>query len=872
MTPAPLRRGGPYPFALSNGLLLLLAMLFSACGFAASSPSLATDGKVRFAIPAGLATDTLRVFAAQGEASVRLLYAADVVAGVPTSAVHGYFTAQGALEAMLKDSPLSATRDPQTGAFVITRATATIASTRKATPNATSPSRSSPAIKRRNPIAVLGALLGFVVGSSQTATGAEDNAAQHAQQNSGSITGRVLNVTNGNYLNNARVTVEGTTLEAFTNEFGEYRLVNVTPGAVTLRANFTGLTSRTASITVAPGQRATQDFDLSRGDIAAQTGQGDAVVLDAFVIASTKEMSGREMALNEQRFAANLKNVVSSDEFGDMAEGNVGEFLKFIPGVTIDYVGADARNISVRGLPSLATPVMVDGAPMASAASSSASRIFELEQVSINNVSRVEVTKSPTPDLPASAVGGAINMVSRSAFERARPLFNYRGYLNWNTDEGFFEKTNAGPGRDSSVHTNPSFDFSYLRPVNKNFGFTLTGSYSDQYAPDYRAQPNWLPGFVGSALAPTHNPFLRNYTNFYGPKVTQRTSVGTTLDWRISHGNVLTFGAQWNYYDAFFHNKTANINTLGTISNVAPAAWGPTFTQSQPGAASVALGGGSRRKSGTTGHMSLKFVHDGPVWKIDAGATYSDASNHYRDADKGFSNGHTFTLSNLTMRLDNIDPKTGVPASVTTTSATGAPIDWTRLAQYRINNINFAQINSRDLVTSARVNAKRDFALPFLGAPVGVKTGIDLRRMDRDIRSKDRLQYTFVGPDRSSAATSTDDFAGLYDLVNTGFYKDGKSGFGEPWLEYPSSYKLYDLFTAHPEYFSEDAVFRITNETNDSKKLTESISAAYFRTDWRFSTTGSGSSPACAMNGPTTKATGLETTPARYINATAAEI
>jgi len=55
-------------------------------------------------------------------------------------------------------------------------------------------------------------------------------------------------------------------------------------------------------------------------------------------------MDGAAIAINEQRFAANIINVVSADEFGFVAEGNVGDFLKLLPGVTIDYGGGDARH------------------------------------------------------------------------------------------------------------------------------------------------------------------------------------------------------------------------------------------------------------------------------------------------------------------------------------------------------------------------------------------------------------------------------------------------------------------------------------------------------------------------------------------------
>lgn len=665
----------------------------------------------------------------------------------------------------------------------------------------------------------------FVAGSAPLVT--------VAQSGGGTIQGRVLNATSGTYLNNARVTVAGTNVEAFTNEFGEYRLTNLPAGTVTVRAAYTGLAAQTASVAVTPGGRTEHDFSLARAD-ARTPGAEETIVMDAFVAAATKEMSGQEIAINEQRFAANLKNVVSSDEFGDIAEGNVGEFLKFIPGITIDQVGPDARNISVRGLPPESTVVMVDGSPMASAASATASRVFELEQVSINNVSRVEVTKSPTPDLPANAVGGSVNMVSRSAFERARPLFSYRGYFNWNTDQGLFEKTHEGPSRESSNHTNPSFDFSYIRPVNKNFGFTLTGSFSDAYNTDYRAQPQWVPTVTGSSLSTADRPFMRNYTNFFGPKVTQRMSLGTTIDWRISHGNVLTFGAQWNYYDAFFNNKTANMNTLGTITNQPPADWGPTFTQSRPGAAAVDRSSSNRRKYGTTGHFSLKYMHDGPVWKFDAGGTYSDATSHYRDAEKGFVFQSVMNLTGITLRLDDIDGDNGVPRRVTASSATGAALDIADIAPYRFNNILFNEQDGRDVVTSARLNARRDFTLPMIESPLNVRTGLDVRRMDRDLSNHNRSRYNFVGPDGSSAATSADNLAGNYDFVDHGFLRDGKTGYGEPSLQYPSPYKIYDLFTAHPEYFVEDLPYRIQNAAVDSKKLTETVSAAYLRTDWRF--------------------------------------
>ena len=53
-----------------------------------------------------------------------------------------------------------------------------------------------------------------------------------SQPAAGTIEGRVLNTRNGEYLEKARVTVEGTRFETFTDATGVYRLNNVPAGTV----------------------------------------------------------------------------------------------------------------------------------------------------------------------------------------------------------------------------------------------------------------------------------------------------------------------------------------------------------------------------------------------------------------------------------------------------------------------------------------------------------------------------------------------------------------------------------------------------------------------------------------------------------------
>ncbi|MCC6271339.1 MAG: TonB-dependent receptor plug domain-containing protein, partial [Microbacteriaceae bacterium] len=348
-------------------------------------------------------------------------------------------------------------------------------------------------------------------------------------------------------------------------------------GTVTVRVFFTGLTAEPAAVAVAAGQAATRDFRLSLAGPGAPA-PADTVQLDAFVVAAVKDTNASSIAINEQRFAENIKSVVAADEFGAVAEGNVGEFLKFLPGVSLDYTAADARSVSVRGLPSSATAVSIDGSSIANTGAGVANRTFEFDQLSINNVSRIEVTKGPTPETRADAIGGTVNLVSKSAFERTRPELTYRAYLSMNhqhqQDVNFVSlRETPGPTREPSAKARPSFEFSYVNPLHKDFGFTVTGMNSNIYNQQYRSANRWTPSStVGTpgTVATLANPAMTSYQFIDGPKSTSRYSLGATMDWRIAPRHVVSLRSSWNAFDAFFSNR------VQTLATGAPTAAGPT--------------------------------------------------------------------------------------------------------------------------------------------------------------------------------------------------------------------------------------------------------------------------------------------------------
>ena len=144
----------------------------------------------------------------------------------------------------------------------------------------------------------------------------------------GTITGRILNPATGEYVRNAEVKIDASGQAAVSESGGRYRLPDVAAGTITVRVTFLGSTPATATLTVNPGATVTQDFELTSA-IEKPDGKDGTFKLAKFVVSNERE--GNAKALMEQRNSMNITNSVASDVFGDVAEGNVGEFLKHLP-------------------------------------------------------------------------------------------------------------------------------------------------------------------------------------------------------------------------------------------------------------------------------------------------------------------------------------------------------------------------------------------------------------------------------------------------------------------------------------------------------------------------------------------------------------
>src|SRR4029079_7157687 len=220
---------------------------------------------------------------------------------------------------------------------------------------------------------------------------------------------------------------------------------------------------------------------------------------------------------------------------------NVGEVLKTIPGINVAPGGLGAPyTISLNGVPSNYVPVMINGISVADSAQGTG-RTSGIHQLSINNMARIEVSYTPTPETSGSALAGAINLVPRSALERSRPIYNVSAAMVFRGDEFSWKKT-PGPRREPTRKIGPDLNFSAVVPLNSRFGFTLAASKSATFAPNPFLQTTWRgtgAATNGGTLPDTtpDRPYLSDFALRDRVAFIGRTTAAATLDFQLTRAD-----------------------------------------------------------------------------------------------------------------------------------------------------------------------------------------------------------------------------------------------------------------------------------------------------------------------------------------------
>ncbi len=149
-------------------------------------------------------------------------------------------------------------------------------------------------------------------------------------------------------------------------------------------------------------------------DAATQDNPGEDIVVTGF-------RASQRSATKAKRDAAVILDAVSQDDVGQLPDLNIVEASRRITGVSV-VGGADPtknrdiyQRATIRGLDPRYNLVTIDGIPLASP--DWVFRGARLDMLPASLVSRIEAIKSVTAQYDPHALGGQINIVSKSAFD-----------------------------------------------------------------------------------------------------------------------------------------------------------------------------------------------------------------------------------------------------------------------------------------------------------------------------------------------------------------------------------------------------------------------------------------------------------------------
>ena len=295
------------------------------------------------------------------------------------------------------------------------------------------------------------------------------------QTSTGSVQGRISDAATGKSLQGAIVKLTGTNDVTYTNAEGRFTMAGVSPGNYQLTVEYVGLDPYSSNVTLAAGQALSVNATLDSA----------VLKLSAFTVAESAR--GQALAINQQKTASGIVNIVSEETFGQMISGNIGYTLQRLPGLSVNEDEDGTPNgVNIRGLESKYNSFQTDGFRTPTSGNS---RGFATSQLLADGVSNIEVIKAPTADRDGDAIGGIINTISRSAFEREGREVKvttagvyYAKNKEWSYDTGllFSDILSVGGGtknlgvsftvsayETSRAYDNVDLDYLYIRPTDR---------------------------------------------------------------------------------------------------------------------------------------------------------------------------------------------------------------------------------------------------------------------------------------------------------------------------------------------------------------------------------------------------------------------
>ena len=336
----------------------------------------------------------------------------------------------------------------------------------------------------------------------------------------GNLTG-ILTDQGGLYVPGANILIVDLHKGAISDFDGKFTVLAIPAGMHQLKISYLGYKDIIKEIEIKEGETLKVNYILDNANYE----------LDEIQIFTG--LGGQAKALNTQKNNLNITNVVATDQIGKFPDANIGDAMKRIPGITMQVDQGEARNIIVRGLSPQLNSVTLNGSRIPSAEGDN--RNIQMDLIPSDMIQSIQVNKAVTPDMDADAIGGSINLVTRTAPQDFRLSATAGSGLNTITD-----------GR--------ILNGSFLvgdRSKNKKFGWMVSATVNDNDFGSDNVEAEW----TNEAESPisgediTVNPYITesDIRTYLVQRV--RRSFSANFDYQINDRNNIYVKTMYNWRD-----------------------------------------------------------------------------------------------------------------------------------------------------------------------------------------------------------------------------------------------------------------------------------------------------------------------------------
>lgn len=347
-------------------------------------------------------------------------------------------------------------------------------------------------------------------------------------QEAGTIAGIVRSASTNQALTSASVEVVETNQTAATSPEGRFVIRNLPAGEYTLRFTYLGLETESRTVRVNANSGSTVDIGLRN-----QSSDIEEILVFG-------QRGAQASALNQQRAALNISNVISADDAGQFPDTNAAEALQRLPGISInrEEKGGEGRYVSIRGLDSALNNFKLNGINVAQ--TNDENRSVAMDVFQVDALSKIVVNKTLLPNMDGDGIGGSVELETSSPFDIGKTLFTMTAEGNYNN---FSE--DAGGKLSGTYSTlfgeNDEFGVLVSATLDRRNTLGFNNLQDEEYIPLFESDEGEPIDFSGgNGLV----PWWLGLGNFDNERENRGASIA--MDWRVSEETTLKLKGSYN--------------------------------------------------------------------------------------------------------------------------------------------------------------------------------------------------------------------------------------------------------------------------------------------------------------------------------------